>query len=49
VLDAVLVVVVTGLGVMVSIYNSMAERRREVAIMRSLGARCSRERSTMGG
>lgn len=35
---AVLVVVVAGIGVMVSIYNSMSERDREIAIMRSLGA-----------
>ena len=33
-----LVVVVAGIGVMVSIYNSMNDRRREIAIMRSLGA-----------
>ncbi len=33
-----LVVVVAGIGVMVSIYNSMSDRRREIAIMRSLGA-----------
>jgi len=36
---AVLVVVVAGIGMMVSIYNSMAERRQEIAIMRALGAR----------
>lgn len=35
---AVLVVIVASVGVMVSIYNSMHERRRELAIMRSLGA-----------
>ncbi|HEX4132771.1 MAG TPA: FtsX-like permease family protein [Pirellulales bacterium] len=35
---AVVVVVVASVGVMVSIYNSMSDRRREVAIMRSLGA-----------
>lgn len=33
-----LVVVVAGIGVMVSIYNSMNDRRRDIAIMRSLGA-----------
>lgn len=38
---ALLVVVVAGIGLMVSIYNSMSERRREIAIMRSLGARRS--------
>ena len=35
---AVLVVVVAGIGIMVSIYNSMHERQREIAIMRALGA-----------
>ena len=35
---AVLIVVVAGIGIMVSIYNSMSDRRREIAIMRSLGA-----------
>lgn len=35
---AVLIVVVAGIGIMVSIYNSMSERRREIALMRSLGA-----------
>jgi ABC-type lipoprotein release transport system permease subunit len=35
---AVLIVVVAGIGIMVSIYNSMSERRREIAIMRALGA-----------
>ncbi|MBS0209809.1 MAG: ABC transporter permease [Planctomycetes bacterium] len=35
---AVLVVIVASVGLMVSIYNSMAERRRDIAIMRSLGA-----------
>ncbi len=33
-----LIVVVAGVGIFVSIYNSMADRRREIAIMRSLGA-----------
>lgn len=36
---AALIVVVAGIGVMVSIYNSMSDRRREIAVMRSLGAR----------
>ncbi len=36
---AVLVIVVAGIGMMVSIYNSMNERRQEIAIMRALGAR----------
>ena len=35
---AVLIVVVAGIGILVSIYNSMNERRREIAIMRALGA-----------
>jgi len=35
---AVLVVVVAGIGITVSIYNSMSERRHEIAIMRALGA-----------
>ncbi len=35
---AVLIVVVAGVGIMVSIYNSMSDRRREIAIMRALGA-----------
>jgi ABC-type lipoprotein release transport system permease subunit len=35
----VLIVVVAGVGILVSMYNSMNERRREIAIMRSLGAR----------
>ena len=35
---AVLIVVVAGVGIVVGIYNSMNERRREIAIMRSLGA-----------
>ena len=33
-----LIVVVAGIGIFVSIYNSMAARRREIAIMRALGA-----------
>jgi putative ABC transport system permease protein len=36
---AVLIIVVAGIGMMVSIYNSMSDRRREIAIMRALGAR----------
>jgi putative ABC transport system permease protein len=35
---AALTVVVAGIGIMVSIYNSMSDRRREIAIMRALGA-----------
>ncbi len=38
-LRAVMVVVVAGIGMLVSIYNSMRDRRREIAIMRALGAR----------
>jgi len=34
----ILIVVVSGVGIFVSIYNSMADRRREIAIMRALGA-----------
>ncbi len=37
----VLIVIVSGIGILVSIYNSMSERRREIAIMRALGARRS--------
>lgn len=33
-----LILLVSGVGVFVSIYNSMADRRREIAIMRALGA-----------
>ncbi len=36
---AALVIIVAGIGMMVSIYNSMNERRQEIAIMRALGAR----------
>ena len=36
---AVLIVVVAGIGMMVSIYNSMSDRRHEIAVMRALGAR----------
>ncbi len=35
---AVLVVVVASIGILVSIYNSMSDRRHEIAIMRALGA-----------
>jgi putative ABC transport system permease protein len=34
----VLIVVVASVGILVSIYNSMSERRREIAVMRALGA-----------
>lgn len=35
---AVLVVIVSGIGIMVSIYNSMNDRRHDIAVMRALGA-----------
>jgi putative ABC transport system permease protein len=35
---AILIVIVAGVGMMVAMYNSMSERRREIAIMRALGA-----------
>ncbi len=35
---ASLVVVVSGIGMMVSIYNSMSDRQREIGVMRALGA-----------
>jgi len=38
-LVAYLVAVVSAAGVLVAIYNSMAARRRDIAILRSLGAR----------
>ncbi|HWB12399.1 MAG TPA: FtsX-like permease family protein [Pirellulales bacterium] len=38
---SVLIVIVAGIGIMVSIYNSMSDRRRDIAVMRSLGARRS--------
>jgi ABC-type lipoprotein release transport system permease subunit len=38
---ATLVIAVAGIGIMVSIYNSMSDRRRDIAVMRSLGARRS--------
>src|SRR4029079_7625313 len=34
----VLIVFVSGVSILVSIYNSMSERRHEIAVMRSLGA-----------
>lgn len=36
-----LIIVVSGIGIFVSIYNSMAARQKEIAIMRALGARRS--------
>ena len=33
-----LIIAVSGVGIFVSIYNSMADRKREIAIMRALGA-----------
>ena len=33
-----MICVVSGIGILVSIYNSMSDRKREIAIMRSLGA-----------
>lgn len=35
---AALVVIVAGIGIMVSMYNSMSDRRREIGVMRALGA-----------
>ena len=37
-LMAMLIVLVAGVGIMVSIYNSMNDRRRDIAVMRALGA-----------
>ncbi|MBN1394687.1 MAG: ABC transporter permease [Pirellulales bacterium] len=34
----ILTTVVAGIGIMVSIYNSMSDRRHEIAVMRALGA-----------
>jgi putative ABC transport system permease protein len=34
-----LIIAVSGVGIFVSIYNTMADRRREIAVMRALGAR----------
>jgi putative ABC transport system permease protein len=36
---AIMVIIVAAIGMMVSIYNSMNERRQEIAIMRALGAK----------
>lgn len=36
---AVLVIVVAGVGILVSIYNTMNDRKRDIAVMRALGAR----------
>jgi putative ABC transport system permease protein len=36
---AVLTVIVAGISIMVSIFNSMSDRRHEIAVMRALGAR----------
>jgi len=33
-----LIIIVSGVGIFVSIYNSMSDRRKEIAIMRALGA-----------
>ena len=33
-----MIIAVSGIGIFVSIYNSMADRRKEIAIMRALGA-----------
>lgn len=33
-----LIIIVSGVGIFVSIYNSMSDRKREIAIMRALGA-----------
>ncbi|HZN61827.1 MAG TPA: ABC transporter permease [Planctomycetota bacterium] len=38
---SILVIVVGGVSILVSIYNSMSERRRPIAILRALGARRS--------
>ncbi len=35
---SVLVILVAGIGIMVSMYNSMSDRRREIGILRALGA-----------
>lgn len=34
----VMIVIVSGIGILVSMYNSMAERQHEIAVMRALGA-----------
>ena len=33
-----MIVIVSGIGILVSIYNSMSERQHEIAVMRALGA-----------
>ena len=33
-----LICVVSGIGILVSIYNSMSDRKKEIAVMRALGA-----------
>ena len=33
-----MIILVSGIGIFVSIYNSMSDRRREIAVMRALGA-----------
>jgi putative ABC transport system permease protein len=37
-----LIIIVSGVGIFVSIYNSMSDRRREIAILRALGAQRSK-------
>ncbi|SFJ62658.1 ABC transporter permease [Planctomicrobium piriforme] len=37
----ILIIAVSGIGIFVSIYNSMSDRKKEIAIMRALGARRS--------
>ena len=39
VLMSVLICIVSGVSILVSIYNSMSERRHEIAVMRALGSR----------
>jgi putative ABC transport system permease protein len=34
----VIIIIVSGIGILVSIYNSMNERQHEIAVMRALGA-----------
>lgn len=36
-----LIIIVSGVGIFVSIYNSMSDRRREIAVLRALGAQRS--------
>lgn len=36
---SVMICIVSGISILVSIYNSMSERRQEIAVMRALGAR----------